>query len=383
MRKMKIPFLDLKAQFNTIQGDIRSALNRVLDSQNFILGPEVDQFEKQVASYLGVPHAVGVASGSDALYLALVALGVGPGDGVITTPFTFFATGGSIVRTGARPLFVDIDPRNYNLDPGKIAELIEANRRNPRAQLKAIMPVHIFGQPAEMGAIQKLARTHGLTVVEDACQAIGAHYQGQKVGTLSEFGCFSFFPSKNLGGFGDGGLAVTGDPGLAQKLRRLRVHGSDRKYHHVEMGINSRLDALQAAVLSAKLPYLDRWNEARRKKAAAYDQALGDLPGLVLPPAPQKGVEPVYHLYVIRASKRDGLEKFLGTRGIGTGVYYPLPLHLQPCFAGLGYKEGEMPESERASREVLALPLYPELTEEQQTFVIKSVREFYQKPALI
>lgn len=380
---MKIPFLDLKAQFNTIQGDIQAALNRVLDSQNFILGPEVDQFEKKIASYLGVPHAVGMASGSDALYLALVALGVGPGDGVITTPFTFFATGGSIVRTGARPLFVDIDPQTYNLDPGKIAESIETNRRNPRANLKVIMPVHLFGQPAEMEAIQKIARTHGLTTVEDACQAIGAHYQGQKVGTLSEFGCFSFFPSKNLGSFGDGGLAVTGDPGLAQKLRRLRVHGSDRKYHHVEMGINSRLDALQAAVLSAKLPYLDRWNESRRKKAAAYDQAFRDLPGLDLPPAPQKGVEPVYHLYVIRAPERDELEKFLGARGIGTGVYYPLPLHLQPCFAGLGYKEGEMPESERASREVLALPLYPELTEEQQTFVIKSVREFYQKPASV
>ncbi|MDD5225387.1 MAG: DegT/DnrJ/EryC1/StrS family aminotransferase, partial [bacterium] len=222
---MKIPFLDLKAQFNTIQGDIQSALNRVLDSQSFILGPEVDQFEKQVASYLGVPHAVGMASGSDALYLSLVALGVGPGDGVITTPFTFFATGGSIVRTGARPFFADIDPRTYNLDPGKIAELIETNRRNPRAKLKAIMPVHIFGQPAEMDAIQKIARTHGLTVVEDACQAIGANYRGKKVGTLSEFGCYSFFPSKNLGGFGDGGLAVTADQALAQRIRRLRVHG--------------------------------------------------------------------------------------------------------------------------------------------------------------
>ena len=376
---MQIPFLDLKAQFDTIQGDIRSAFNRVLDSQAFILGPEVDQFEKQIASYLGVPHAVGVASGSDALYLALVALGVGPGDGVITTPFTFFATGGSIVRTGARPLFADIDPQTYNLDPGKIAELIETNRRNPRANLKAIMPVHIFGQPAEMDAIQKIAHTHGLTVVEDACQAIGAHYRGKKVGTLSEFGCYSFFPSKNLGGFGDGGLAVTADQALAQRIRRLRVHGSDRKYHHLEIGINSRLDALQAAVLSVKLPQLDRWNEARRERASIYDQALRDLPEVVLPPAPGKGIDPVYHLYVIRARKRDDLEKFLIARGIGAGVYYPLPLHLQPCFAGLGYREGEMPESERASREVLALPLYPELTDDQQAYVIRSVQEFYKE----
>ena len=380
---MKIPFLDLKAQFNTIQGDIQGALNRVLDSQNFILGPEVDQFEKKIASYLGVPHAVGMASGSDALYLALVALGVGSGDGVITTPFTFFATGGSIVRTGARPLFVDIDPQTYNLDPGKIEAAIETNRRNPRARLKAIMPVHLFGQPAEMDDIQKIARTHGLSVVEDACQAIGAHYRGKKVGTLSEFGCYSFFPSKNLGGFGDGGLAVTADPALAQRIRRLRVHGSDRKYHHVEMGINSRLDALQAAVLSVKLPHLDRWNEARRKKALIYHRALQDIAGLVLPPAPTAVVEPVYHLYVIRAPRRDELEKFLVARGIGTGVYYPLPLHLQPCFAGLGYQPGEMPESERASREVLALPLYPEMTEEQQTLVIKTVREFYQEPASV
>ena len=378
---MKVPFLDLKAQYNTIQGDIQSALNRVLDSQGFILGPEVDQFEKQVASFLGVPHAVGLASGSDALYLALVALGVGPGDGVITTPFTFFATGGSIVRTGARPLFADIDPQAYNLDPGKIAELIETNRRNPRANLKAIMPVHIFGQPAEMEAIRKIARANGLKIVEDACQAIGANFRGKRVGALSEFGCFSFFPSKNLGGFGDGGLAVTADPELARRIRRLRVHGSDRKYHHLEMGINSRLDALQAAVLSVKLPHLDRWNEARRKRASLYDRALRDLPEVVLPPAPREGMEPVYHLYVIRARKRDDLEKFLVARGIGTGVYYPLPLHLQPCFAGLGYREGEMPESERASREVLALPLYPELTDDQQAYVVQAIREFYQKPA--
>ena len=380
---MKVPFLDLKAQYQTIRDDIQSALNRVLDSQGFILGPEVDQFEKQIASYLGVPHAVGVASGSDALYLALVALGVGPGDGVITTPFTFFATGGAIVRTGARPLFADIDPRNYNLDPGKIAELIEANRRNPRANLKAIMPVHIFGQPAEMEAIQKIARANGLKIVEDACQAIGANFRGKRVGALSEFGCFSFFPSKNLGGFGDGGLAVTADPELARRIRRLRVHGSDRKYHHLEMGINSRLDALQAAALSVKLPHLDRWNEARRKKASLYDRALRDLPEVVLPPAPGEGMEPVYHLYVIRARKRDDLEKFLVARGIGAGVYYPLPLHLQPCFAGLGYREGEMPESERASREVLALPLYPELTDDQQAYVVQAVREFYQKPASV
>jgi len=306
-------------------------------------------------------------------------VGVGPGDGVITTPFSFFATGGSIVRTGARPLFADIDPQTYNLDPGKIAELIETNRRNPRANLKAIMPVHIFGQPAEMDAIQKIAHTHGLTVVEDACQAIGAHYRGKKVGTLSEFGCYSFFPSKNLGGFGDGGLAVTADQALAQRIRRLRVHGSDRKYHHLEIGINSRLDALQAAVLSVKLPQLDRWNEARRERASIYDQALRDLPEVVLPPAPGKGIDPVYHLYVIRARKRDDLEKFLIARGIGAGVYYPLPLHLQPCFAGLGYREGEMPESERASREVLALPLYPELTDDQQAYVIRSVQEFYKE----
>lgn len=379
MKNHSIPLMNLKVQYEALREEIDAAVARVLTSQSFILGPEVESFEKQMAGYFGVPEAVGLASGSDALFLALVALGIGPGDGVVTTPFTFFATGGAIARTGARPVFADIDPVTYNLDPVRLELRLQESTPSSIPPLKAIIPVHIFGHPAEMDGILPLARKHGLKVIEDACQAIGAEYRGAKAGTLGDCGCFSFFPSKNLGGFGDGGLLVTADRELAGRIRRLRVHGSDRKYHHIELGINSRLDALQAAVLAVKLPHLDRWNQARKERADYYHRGLSGIAGISLPPLPGKGYEPVFHLYVIRTSRRDELMAFLNAQGISAGVYYPVPLHLQPCFRELGYREGDFPESERASREVLALPLFPELKEAQQQEVVRAIQEFYRR----
>jgi len=362
---VKVPLLDLKAQYETIRGEIRAAIDAVVEEQNFILGRQVAELESKVAALCGVATAVGCASGTDALHLALRALGVGPGDEVITVPYTFFATAGSIHHAGARPVFVDIEPATYNLDPSKLEDAI-----TPRT--KAIMPVHLFGQCADMAPILSIARAKGIPIVEDAAQAIGATTQGRPAGAMGAIGCFSFFPSKNLGGFGDGGMAVSDDPALAEKMRVLRVHGSQPKYFHAVIGVNSRLDTLQAAVLLAKLPHLEAWSEGRRRVAAYYDGAFAACDAIVRP-ATLAGNSHIYNQYTIRVPDRDGLLKHLSAKGVGHAIYYPLPLHLQKCFAFLGHREGEFPESEKAARETVSLPVYPELTEPQRAYVAETV----------
>lgn len=367
----KIPMLDLTRQYHALEHEIEAALRRVLDSGRFILGPEVQAFEQEVAEYLGVKHAVGVASGTDALWLALKALGIGPGDGVIVPSFTFFATAGAVVNVGAMPVFADIDPQTFNLDPDDVRRVLTENR-NPQIHIRAIIPVHLYGQPAEMDEIMTIANEYGLYVIEDTAQAIGAEYKGRKVGTIGHLGTFSFFPTKNLGAYGDGGLVVTNDDEWAEKVRMLRAHGSKPKYYHHLVGTNSRLDALQAALLRVKLPHLPAWIEARQALAEQYAQRLAGLPDLVLPHRAQ-GRTHVFHQYTVRVlgGKRDALQAYLTQQRIGTAIYYPLPLHLQPCFADLGYLEGDLPESERASREVLSLPMFPELTAEEVEHVSK------------
>jgi len=344
----------------------------VMESQHFILGPEVEAFEREVAAYLGARFAVSCASGSDALVLALEASDVGPGDEVITSPFTFVATAGSIARTGATPVFVDIEPDSLNL----AAEQIEA-AITPRT--RAILPVHLFGLPADLDLIAGFAKKQSLTLVEDAAQAIGANYRGRAVGTVGDYGCFSFFPSKNLGGAGDGGLIVTGDARLAETLRMLGVHGSRKKYHHEMLGINSRLDALQAAILRVKLRHLERWTRERQSRAARY-RSLFDSCGLGdavrLPAEPDAARQHVYNQFTIRCAGRDALREHLSGLGIPTEVYYPLPLHLQPAFSYLGYRPGQLPAAEAASREVLSLPVYPELSEAQQQRVVQGIAQF-------
>jgi len=376
--RVRIPILDLTRQYRSIKEEIDRAIRRVVESGRFILGPEVEAFEQEIAAYLGVKHAIGVASGTDALLLSLKALGIGPSDGVIVPSFTFFATAGVVVNVGATPIFVDIDPQTFNINPESVKEVL--SHHPSRVAIKAIIPVHLYGQPADMDDIMGLSFEHGLYVIEDAAQAIGAEYKGRKVGTIGHFGCFSFFPTKNLGAYGDGGLVVTHDDELAERVRMLRVHGSKPKYYHRIVGTNSRLDALQAAILRAKLPYLEEWTSARQKIAARYDELLSDLPGIGRPHRASDRTH-VFHQYTIRVhdGKRDVLQKFLKERGIGTQVYYPLPLHLQPCFRSLGYKEGDLPESERASREVLSLPMFPELAEEEQRYVAEAIRIFSQK----
>lgn len=386
---LKIPILDLTRQYRSIKEEIDQAIWRVVESGRFILGPEVEAFEKEIADYLGVKHAVGVASGTDALLLSLKALGLGPGDGVIVPSFTFFATAGVVVNVGATPIFADIDPRTFNIDPQSVQAILENRTSFYRASFtshsanpgncipRAIIPVHLYGQPADMDKIMAMAQEYGLYVIEDAAQAIGAEYKGKKVGTIGHLGCFSFFPTKNLGAYGDGGLVVTNDDELAERIRMLRVHGSKPKYFHHMVGTNSRLDALQAAILRAKLPHLSNWTMARNRIADRYDELLGDLEGLIVPyRAPDR--THIFHQYTIRVleGKRDSLRAYLAEQGIGTEVYYPLPLHLQPCFRDLGYREGDLPESERASREVLSLPMFPELTEEEQDYVVSKIREF-------
>jgi dTDP-4-amino-4,6-dideoxygalactose transaminase len=366
---MQVPLLDLTAQHRAIAGEVQSAVQAVIDEQRFILGPVVEQFEAEVAEYLRLPHAIGCASGTDAILLSLRALDVGPGDEVVTTPFTFFATAGAIHNVGARPIFADIQPDTFNLDPAAAEAAITERTR-------AVMPVHLFGQMAEMGAFRSLG------IVEDAAQAIRARQRtaaGEWIttGTLGDTGTLSFFPSKNLGGFGDGGMVVTTRDDLAERLRRLRVHGGRQMYHHEEVGYNSRLDALQAAVLSAKLPYLEEWSAARRANARFYDEALAEVPEVVTPVVRPEN-ESIFNQYTIRVQdgRRDALAEFLKQRGIGSSVYYPVPLHRQQCFDYLGCREGEFPESELAAREVLSLPIYPELTEAQLEHVAFSVREF-------
>jgi len=364
---MNVPLLDLKAQYAGIKAEIRAEIDEVLASQRFILGPKVEALEQQIAAYSGTKAAVGVASGSDALLLALMALDVGPGDEVITTPYTFFATAGSISRLGATPVFVDINPRTYNVDPAGVVEKITDRTR-------AILPVHLFGQMADMDPIMEVAVKHGLKVVEDAAQSIGATYKGRKAGTIGDIGCFSFFPSKNLGGYGDGGMVVTNDEALAERIRVLRVHGSKPKYYHQVVGVNSRLDALQAAVLSLKLKYLEGWSAARRQHAVFYDAAFSD--GKAGIPYVEPFNVSIYNQYVVRGEHRDGLMAHLKKQEIGCEIYYPVPLHLQACYKDLGYREGNFPESERAARETLAIPVYPELTEAQQGYVVSQIRAF-------
>ncbi|HEY9432999.1 MAG TPA: DegT/DnrJ/EryC1/StrS family aminotransferase [Blastocatellia bacterium] len=370
---MNVPLLDLRAQFQTIRGEVMAAVERVFESQHFILGPEVEAFERDAAEYCRIKHAIGCGSGSDALLLALTALGVGPGDEVVTASFSFFATAGSIARLGARPVFVDISPDDFNVDPNLIERAI-----TPRA--KAILPVHLFGQCAEMDAIREVADRHNLPVVEDAAQAIGAGYCERRAGAMGAVGCFSFFPSKNLGGAGEGGLMTTDDDDLAEKLRLLRVHGMRPKYYHKVVGVNSRLDALQAAVLGVKLKYLERWSDARRRNAEHYDKLFAEA-GVeeVTTPAVRPNRRHIFNQYTIRCSRRDELMDFLKRRGVGSEIYYPAPLHLQECFAHLGYKPGDLPATERASRECLSLPIYPELTEEMRQYVVEKIAEFYRR----
>lgn len=368
---MPVPLLDLKAQHAAIRDEVVASLMRVVDDQGFILGPAVADLERAVAELSHVPHAIGCASGTDALLLALRALDVGPGDEVVTTPFTFFATAGTIHNVGARPVFADIDPVSFNLDPAAAAAA-----RTPRT--KAVVPVDLFGQMAPIE--QVAAAMPGLPIVEDAAQSIGARRRidgtWRMAGEAATIGTFSFFPSKNLGGYGDGGMMVTTDERLAERLRRLRVHGGAKQYFHDEVGYNSRLDTLQAAVLHAKLPHLAGWSEGRRRNAAHYSAALADVPEVTVPVIDPAN-ESIYNQYTIRVPRRDDLQAHLKARGIGSNVYYPLPMHLQPCFAYLGYREGQFPEAERAAREVLSLPVYPELTTAQLDEVVAAVRGFF------
>jgi dTDP-4-amino-4,6-dideoxygalactose transaminase len=381
----RVPLLDLKAQYATIRDEIQAALDRVIESQHFILGPEVQALEREVAAYSGCDYAVGMSSGSDALLAALMAIDLSPGDEVITTPYTFFATAGAVARLGGRTIFVEIDPGTYNMAP----ELIEA-AITPRT--RAIIPIHLFGQMAEMDPIMAVAGRYDLAVIEDAAQAIGAEYRGQRAGSIGQSACFSFFPSKNLGAFGDAGMVTTNDADLADRLALVRGHGARPKYHHKVVGGNFRLDALQAAVLRVKLPYLDGWTAARQRNAATYRRLFADA-GLIVPadaslaelwdargvmlPVEAEECTHIYNQFVIRSGRRDDLQHYLKERQIGTEIYYPVSLHQQECFADLGYQTGAFPESERAAAETLALPIYPELTMEMQETVVDVIADFY------
>jgi dTDP-4-amino-4,6-dideoxygalactose transaminase len=376
-----LPMQDLKAQYRTLAPQIEAAVRRVLESQHFIMGPEVEAFEKELAAYLGVPHAIGVASGSDALLLPLMALGLGAGDEVLTSPYTFFATGGAIARLGAKPVFVDIDPRSYNLSVDEVAAYLDGKHallnntsrfdHAPR-RVKAIMPVHLYGQCAEMKPLLEVARRHRIPVIEDAAQALSSRYQGAPAGTLGEVGAFSFFPSKNLGGAGDGGAVVTRDDKLAERLRVLRVHGAKPKYFHAVIGLNSRLDAMQAAILRVKLPYLESWSEGRGRAADRYDALLTNLPDAELPWR-RPGDRHIFNQYVVRHPRRDVLMAGLREVKIGCEIYYPRPLHLQECFAYLGYKTGDLPHSETAAATTFALPMFPEIEPSQQEWVAQTL----------
>lgn len=371
---MKVPLLDLRAQYETLREETRAAVDRVFESQGFVLGREVGALESEIAAYTGARHAIGCANGSDALLLALMALDVRAGDEVITTPYSFFATAGSIARLGARPAFVDIEPHTYNIDVEKIEAAISERTR-------ALLPVHLYGQCAEMDALVEIARRHNVPVIEDAAQAIGAEDRGRGAGALGQIGCFSFYPTKNLGGAGDGGMLSTNDDALAARLRSLRVHGEASKYRHREIGFNSRLDSLQAAVLRVKLPHLDAWSDARARHAARYRELFRDagLSEEIESPFEREGVRHIYNQFVVRVrgGGRDALIEHLRGAGVGTEIYYPVPLHLQECFRYLGYAEGDFPEAERAARETLALPVYPELTEDQQQYVVETMRAFF------
>lgn len=360
-----IPFVDLHAQYASIKSEVRLAIDRVLESTRFVLGPEVERFEAEFAAYCGARYAVGVNSGTSALHLALLAAGVGPGDEVITVPFTFVATAAAIVYAGATPVFVDIDPASYTMDPAQLAQAI-----TPRT--KAILPVHLYGQPAEMDAIQSIAARHGLTVIEDAAQAHGAEYMGRRAGSMGQVGCFSFYPGKNLGAYGEGGAVTTNDPALARRLRMLRDWGTEQKYHHELLGYNYRLDEIQAAILRVKLRHLDAWNEARRAHAARYNELLADGP-VALPQA-RADSRHVYHIYAVRTACRARLQQALTEQGVQTGIHYPVPVHLHPPFLAYDRGAGSFPHAEQAANEVLSLPMFAELTDEQVETVAVAVK---------
>lgn len=376
---MKVPLLDLKAQYASIKEEIRTAVDDVFDSQYFILGPKVKELEQEIARYSEISYALGVSSGTDALLISLMALGIEPGDEVITTPFTFFSTAGVISRLNATPKFVDIDPDTFNMDPEKLESAI--TRRT-----KAVIPVHLFGQCADMDPILEVSSKYGLPVIEDAAQSIGAQYKHRKAGSMAEFGVFSFFPSKNLGGAGDGGMVITRESALYDKLQVLRVHGARSKYYHKIVGGNFRLDSLQAAVLLVKLKYLDSWSEKRRKNAALYNRLFAQS-GLIERGIIKTPVEAykdsgdrnhhIYNQYTLRTRSRDKLQEYLKEQGVSTAIYYPLPLHLQECFKDLGYLKGDFPEAEKASGSVISLPVYPELTDEQQEYIVEKISGFF------
>jgi dTDP-4-amino-4,6-dideoxygalactose transaminase len=383
-----VPLLDLRRQYLTIRDDVRKAIDHICETQHLILGEEVANFEREVAAYTGVAECVSCASGTDALWLALAASGVEAGDAVITTPFTFFATASTIVRCGARPIFIDVEPGTLNLDPAKVRQYL----RSGGSSVKAMMPVHLYGQCTDMDAFQDIAREFKVAIVEDAAQAFGATWRGKRAGSFGASAGFSFYPTKNLSAFGDGGCVTTDDPHIAARIRKLRNHGSDRRYYHEEIGWNSRLDAMQAAVLRVKMNHIDEWNARRRELAANYDRlfenaglsdprpdsnslATGDRPVRLLSTSPQAGH--IFHQYVVRVPRRDELRQFLTDRKIGSEIYYPVPLHLQQCFSYLGYTSGDLPHSESAAHDVLALPVFPELREDEQHRVVEAIAEFY------
>jgi dTDP-4-amino-4,6-dideoxygalactose transaminase len=383
-----VPLLDLKGQYRPLKAEIMAAIEEICDAQAFILGPNVTALEAEVAAYSQSPFGIGVSSGTDALLLALMALDVGPGDEVVTSPYTFFATGGTIARVGARPIFLDVEPSTYNLSPVAVQRFVDercdvqAGRLVNRATggaVRAIMPVHLYGQCADMAPLLEIAQRHSLHVIEDAAQAIGSEYLGRRAGAFGAVGCFSFFPSKNLGAFGDAGLCTAQDAELAERLRVMRVHGGKPKYYHAVIGGNFRIDELQAAVLRIKLRRLDAWTAGRQANAATYRElfAAAGLADVVTLPYEMPGVRHIYNQFVVRAPRRDALKQHLATAGIGTEIYYPVPLHLQACFAYLGGQAGECPESERAAAETLALPVYPELAREQLEYVVESIGRFY------
>lgn len=381
---VQVPLLDLKAQYATIEQEIRAAIDEVLKSQHFILGQNVKTLEERIADYSECEFGVGVSSGTDALLLALMAIGVSAGDEIITTPYSFFATAGVVSRLGATPVFCDIDPISYNLAPAAVERFISENcerqgeklvNRSTGATVKALLPVHLYGQCADMDPLLAIARDWGLRVIEDAAQAIGSEYHGRRAGSMGDIGCFSFFPSKNLGAFGDAGMCTTRDAELAERMRILRVHGSKPKYYHALVGGNFRLDELQAAVLLVKLQYLDAWSAARQANAERYTEALDQQP--VTTPQALPGYRHIYNQYVLRVEQRDKLREHLSAANIGTEIYYPIPLHMQECFAHLGYRPDDCPESARAAVETLALPVYPELSSEQLEYTVESISEFY------
>lgn len=388
-KRPAVPLLDLKAQYALLENEISDALREVCASQHFILGPGVMKLEEAIAGYCQCDHGIGVSSGTDAILVALMALEIGPGDEVITTPYTFFATGGSVVRTGARPLFCDIDPLTYNLSPDSVNDLVSEHcemrgdqlfNRTTGGKIKAILPVHLYGQMANMDPLMDIARRYHLKVVEDAAQAIGSEYPGKRrAGSIGDIGCFSFFPSKNLGCFGDGGMCTSNDTELAERVRILRAHGGKPKYHHAIIGGNFRLDALQAAVLSVKLKYLDDWTAKRQENAVYYNEAFTNagLADQVSTPHAIEGYRHIYNQYVLRVKRRDELRSWLTENRIGNEVYYPIPLHMQKCFEYLGYKPEDCPESAQAAEETLAIPIYPELTRAQQDCVVNTIKDFY------